>query len=421
MTIDKSNKSFNVILIFCLIYVFLPNFSSAQVPITLRNPLDSLAPGYLLGNLFDNDKLENNGKKTLYYCKNFDVTPGGTADGHGGTDFPVKTGTPVFLAYAGRVYKISNEICEDVGFVGSKCGDGFGNHYRIDHQGDTSDGQGLVSIYAHLTKDSRWFSVGTALSCGRQIGFSASSGSSSASHLHFEIRSNGIDRSTRLDPFIGACSHSTPPSWTTVSNNNPTNDCDLRPLVPSRGLVKNPNYTSLRVSYQDEALDYESTTHERRYENGDWITISGRTGTGAYFYAWTNIDLEPATNYCYRFKASNEYGDLGYSKQACGKTLGSIGVLPAVSNASVTRPTIDSLRVNFTDNAANDTSTIMERKVGSGNWNHYVSFTANPGTKRWYWIDKGVISKKKYCYRFRAVKNTLGTSVYSNEACGTTL
>lgn len=92
----------------------------------------------------------------------------------------------------------------------------------------------------------------------------------------------------------------------------------------------------------------------------------------------------------------------------------------APSNVSATSPTSSSLRVNFTDNATDETNILIERKAGGGSYVLLGGFGALTGTGNWYWINTGLSSKTTYCYRLKAI-NAAGSSAYSNEACGTTL
>lgn len=138
---------------------------------------------------------------------------------HRGTDFRATVGTPVYAARAGSIYQTYNG-CPTYGFLGSTCGQQYGNHVRMDHEGNLTDGQGLVSIYAHLTQNSAaWPSSGIA--CGRQIGLSGSSGNSTGPHVHFEVRQNGYPND---DPFSGMCGNAAS-MWVNQNGGVPTTQC----------------------------------------------------------------------------------------------------------------------------------------------------------------------------------------------------
>jgi len=139
---------------------------------------------------FDNDG--GGGGCTDYGC-------GGVCyDGHSGTDFPLGLGTAVVAAASGQVTATYNG-CANYGGLGNTCGGSCGNHVRIDHQ------DGTVTLFCHLQLDSLMVSTGDWVSCGQQVGRSASSGNSSGPHLHFGFRLGGVSR----DPFAGGCSQGT--------------------------------------------------------------------------------------------------------------------------------------------------------------------------------------------------------------------
>lgn len=93
----------------------------------------------------------------------------------------------------------------------------------------------------------------------------------------------------------------------------------------------------------------------------------------------------------------------------------------APSNVSVTNPTATSLRVNFTDNTYDETNILIERKIGTGgSWVSLGGFGILNKIGNWYWNNTGLSSRTTYCYRLKAI-NAVGSSPYSNEACGTTL
>jgi murein DD-endopeptidase MepM/ murein hydrolase activator NlpD len=89
---------------------------------------------------------------------------------HNGLDFKGPVGTPILAAAPGRV--------ASVGWQG-----GYGQTIEIDH------GQGIMTRYAHLAGfDAR---VGDLVAAGAKIGRMGSTGRSTGSHLHFEVRING--------------------------------------------------------------------------------------------------------------------------------------------------------------------------------------------------------------------------------------
>lgn len=90
---------------------------------------------------------------------------------HAGLDFPGPLGTPILAAAPGKVV-----------FVGRRSG--YGNVVEVDH------GQGIMTRYAHLSGFST--KVGAQVTAGQQIAKMGSTGRSTGSHLHFEVRLNGV-------------------------------------------------------------------------------------------------------------------------------------------------------------------------------------------------------------------------------------
>lgn len=65
------------------------------------------------------------------------------------------------------------------------CGGGYGNYVMIQHS------DGVISLYAHLHQNSITVRKGDVVKQGQVIGKMGSSGNSTGTHLHFELRSGG--------------------------------------------------------------------------------------------------------------------------------------------------------------------------------------------------------------------------------------
>jgi murein DD-endopeptidase MepM/ murein hydrolase activator NlpD len=89
---------------------------------------------------------------------------------HAGLDFTGPYGSPIRAAAAGRV-----------SFAGLK--NGYGNVIEVDH------GHGIETRYAHLSGFTA--RVGDIVESGAQIGRMGSTGRSTGTHLHFEVRVGG--------------------------------------------------------------------------------------------------------------------------------------------------------------------------------------------------------------------------------------
>jgi murein DD-endopeptidase MepM/ murein hydrolase activator NlpD len=104
---------------------------------------------------------------------------------HAGTDFRAYCGTKIYSAAEGRV-----EWAQSVG--------GFGKQVMVDH--GMVSGNSLYTSYNHLSS----FAVGSGqyVTRGQLLGYSGSTGTSTACHLHFEVYVNGktVDPMSILGP-----------------------------------------------------------------------------------------------------------------------------------------------------------------------------------------------------------------------------
>lgn len=94
----------------------------------------------------------------------------GKAEKHLGLDIAVPTGTPIAAAEKGTVIK--------AGWNNS-----YGNMVIVDHGG------GIATLYGHNSRLA--VSVGTQVTRGQTIAYAGSTGMSTGSHCHFEVRVNG--------------------------------------------------------------------------------------------------------------------------------------------------------------------------------------------------------------------------------------
>ena len=88
-------------------------------------------------------------------------------------------GSPIYSATDGTVIKTYSS-CANNGTYGSSCGGGYGNYIEV----LTSNGYKIT--YAHI-KNNIKVSTGSTVSKGQVIGYVGNSGSSTGTHLHFQI------------------------------------------------------------------------------------------------------------------------------------------------------------------------------------------------------------------------------------------
>jgi len=100
---------------------------------------------------------------------------------HRGVDFVPGRGAPTYAMADGVVTQ-------------SEFSGGYGQHVYLEHQ---INGQSVMTVYAHLQRDSSPLRVGDQVSAGDFIGLVGSTGTSTGPHLHFEVRIDGV----YVDPF----------------------------------------------------------------------------------------------------------------------------------------------------------------------------------------------------------------------------
>jgi titin len=135
---------------------------------------------------------------------------------------------------------------------------------------------------------------------------------------------------------------------------------------------------------------------------------------GANVTTYTNTGLSANTQYYYRIRATNAAGASAYSAEANATTLPFPPAAPSALAATALSST--SIRINWTDNANNETQFKIERKTGAGGTYAQV---ATVGANVTTYTNTGLSAATTYFYRVRA-NNAGGDSAYSAEASATT-
>jgi murein DD-endopeptidase MepM/ murein hydrolase activator NlpD len=102
---------------------------------------------------------------------------------HSGIDIGASFGDTIMAAAGGTVIYVETPVPGQ-----NWGGSGYGNYFIIDH------GNGVSTLYAHCCNV--YVSNGQSVSAGEAVGTVGSTGGSTGSHLHFEVRVNG----ERVDP-----------------------------------------------------------------------------------------------------------------------------------------------------------------------------------------------------------------------------
>ncbi len=103
---------------------------------------------------------------------------------HTGLDIPGESAFPISASEAGEVVRTNNSCPHNYPKDGScGCGGGYGNFVIIDH------GNGFLTLYGHMTTTQ--VEVGDKVKKGQTIGLMGTTGYSTGTHLHFELRYGG--------------------------------------------------------------------------------------------------------------------------------------------------------------------------------------------------------------------------------------
>jgi murein DD-endopeptidase MepM/ murein hydrolase activator NlpD len=159
---------------------------------------------------------------------------------HGGVDYGVPEGTPV--------YAVTDGVVEPTGYDAP----GFGHYVK------TSNSDGAENFFGHLSR--KLVEGGSRVKAGDLVGYSGNSGSSTGPHLHFEVRKGG----NKLDPMSylsGANANSltagaVPPSGDSLTLKKGAGNLILQPMggegptaASSYGIFNRNNSEAQTINY----------------------------------------------------------------------------------------------------------------------------------------------------------------------------
>ncbi len=180
--------------------------------------------------------------------------------------------TNIIAAKSGTVVAV-NTNCFSTTDSEDHCGGGYGNYVEILHD------DGLYTFYAHMHQNTITVKEGQSVTQGQVIGKMGTSGVSTGTHLHFEVRT-GPNQATAVDP-LGYIDPSNPrPSSTSNLGQFLTMVIGFEGAGPSRG----DNY----IVYCDEG-DVPTV--------GAGVTLRDNAGDFASFGYHLN-GVSPFRNYC---------------------------------------------------------------------------------------------------------------------------
>jgi transcriptional regulator CtsR len=174
---------------------------------------------------------------------------------------------------------------------------------------------------------------------------------------------------------------------------------------PSNLVAETASNSRINLSWEDNATNETGFKIERRTAGSSYKQIDTvRRNVTSY----SDTGLSNNTTYYYRVRAYNSAGNSAYSNEASATT----GTVPsAPSNLTVTPETASKARLNWKDNASNETGFKIERRTAGGSYKQIDTVGRNVTS----YSDTGLSANTTYYYRVRAY-NTVGNSSYSNEA-----
>ena len=218
--------------------------NAPPAPLIEAGPLPAMVPYAfypLAGNLWQDIEIGNfvdldpTAGIRDYRCNDY------TYDGHRGHDSGIfgfrqqEIGVPIFAALDGTVTARHDGEFD----MQTSMSNAPANFVELDHGG------GHRTWYLHMKKNSVAVNLGQQVTAGTQLGLTGSSGSSTAPHLHFESRLNGVS----FEPSAGGCGGSVPSLWSQQPEPpaSPTVDEIAMSLSPFSGSAGLPFDTAVRV------------------------------------------------------------------------------------------------------------------------------------------------------------------------------
>jgi hypothetical protein len=223
-----------------------------------------------------------------------------TYDGHQGTDIIIWP-FPWYLVANNYIKVIAAAdgtiIDKQDGNVDNHCAcSGSWNAVYVQHA------DGSIAWYGHMKKNSlTGKAIGQTISKGEYVGVVASSGCSTAPHLHFQVyKALPYQQSNLIDPYQGACNALNTQTWWTaqepyrVSTLNALLTHDAAPVSGCPETNEMPHFSNsfaagsvayFSTSYRDQILGQVSSLKIRKPDNTVWKTWS-HTSPDTYSISW---------------------------------------------------------------------------------------------------------------------------------------
>ena len=198
------------------------------------------------------------------------------------------------------------------------------------------------------------------------------------------------------------------PTWTH------TNGCTA-PAAPTNLTAVTVSETRIDLGWIDNAVDESTYLVERSLNGTSWVQV---TELPSNTYAYSDSSLACGIQYYYRVRAYRATGSAysDYSNTATSRTFGC--PLPAPSNLTAAAVSQVQINLEWSDNAADETSYFVERSMnGVNTWEQIAALAPNATS----YSNTNLSCAVQYYYRVRAYRAVDASySLYSNIAVGNT-
>ena len=222
---------------------------------------------------------------------------------------------------------------------------------------------------------------------GTTLGTAAIS-STGAFSLPFTVPSNAPAGPAQL-MFSPTCTHSTVAPFVTFTVDPPGTGMSA-PAAPS-------NLTATAVDQHDIRLNWQdNSSNETGFEINNGV-VSREAGAGSTTYTWGG--LAPGTYMCFKVRAYNSAGDSAWDPNVspyyvCTTTPKPAGASPPAAPSNLTAVAVSptSVRLKWTNNAANQSGVVISRNgvvsvdVQGATVSRYTWTGLSPGTKYWFYV-----------------------------------
>jgi titin len=182
------------------------------------------------------------------------------------------------------------------------------------------------------------------------------------------------------------------------------------PADPSGLTATAASATRVDLAWTDNSGNETGFKIERSLNGGAFAQVAT---VGANVTTYADTGVSGGNTYTYRVRASNAYGDSGYTATAAATT----PLPPPAAPTSLTTRVISKNQINLAwrDNANNETGYYVERSLNGTSWTRIATLGANTTS----YASTGLTANTLYYYRVQAY-NTAGVSAYSNTASART-